>query len=97
MRFCFWQNHALLNIINAPLAHQTQKQVKAGNGPLGSTYTVQESARTVASELKSVVQALERPGSGASAATKSVAVEGATAAERGDRPSVGGADRATSR
>jgi sec-independent protein translocase protein TatC len=69
--FCFWQNHALLNIINAPLAHQTQKQVKAGNGPLGSTYTVQESARTVATELKSVVQTLQRPGSGASAATKS--------------------------
>ncbi len=68
--FCFWQNNALLSIINAPLAHQTQKQVKAGNGPLGSTYTVQESARTVASELKSVVQTLERPGSGASAATK---------------------------
>jgi sec-independent protein translocase protein TatC len=69
--FCFWQNNALLNIINAPLAHQTQKQVKAGNGPLGSTYTVQESARTVATELKSVVQTLQRPGSGASAATKS--------------------------
>jgi sec-independent protein translocase protein TatC len=68
---CFWQNHALLNVINAPLAHQTQKQVKAGNGPLGSTYTVQESARTVAAQLKTVVQTLERPGSGASAATKS--------------------------
>ena len=43
------ENHALLNIINAPLAHQTQKQVKKGNGPLGATYTVQQSARTVAS------------------------------------------------
>jgi sec-independent protein translocase protein TatC len=69
--FCFWQNHALLNIINRPLAHETQKQVKAGNGPLGSTYTVQQSARTVAAQLAVVVQALERPGSGASAATKS--------------------------
>jgi sec-independent protein translocase protein TatC len=68
--FCFWQNNALLNIINAPLAHQTQKQVKAGNGPLGSTYTVQESARTVAAQLKTVVQTLERQGSGASAATR---------------------------
>jgi sec-independent protein translocase protein TatC len=68
--FCFWQNHALLKIINKPLAHETQKQVKAGNGPLGSTYTVQQSARTVAMELAIVVQALERPGSGASAATK---------------------------
>jgi sec-independent protein translocase protein TatC len=67
---CFWQNHALLNIINKPLAHETQKQVKAGNGPLGSTYTVQQSARTVATQLQLVVQALERPGSGASTATK---------------------------
>jgi sec-independent protein translocase protein TatC len=68
---CFWQNHALLNIINKPLAHETQKQVEAGNGPLGSTYTVQQSARTVATQLELVVRALERPGSGASASTKS--------------------------
>jgi sec-independent protein translocase protein TatC len=67
---CFWQNHALLNIINAPLAHQTQKQVKAGNGPLGASYTVQQGARTVATQLQLVVGVLERPGSGASAATR---------------------------
>jgi len=34
--FCMWQNHALLKIINAPLAHETQKQVSAGEGPLRS-------------------------------------------------------------
>ena len=94
--FCFWQNHALLNIINAPLAHQTQKQVKAGNGPLGSTYTVQESAHTVATQLQLVVQALERPGSGASAATKaalthvkpqlSAAIKHLSAAPQGNKP-----------
>jgi sec-independent protein translocase protein TatC len=94
--FCFWQNHALLNIINAPLAHQTQKQVKAGNGPLGSTYTVQESARTVATQLQTVVQALERPGSGASAATKATlagvtprldgAIKHLSAAPQGNKP-----------
>src|SRR5271167_1715412 len=67
---CMWQNHALLNIINEPLAHETQKQVRAGNGPLGATYTVQQSARTVAGQLQVVVAALERPGSGASAATR---------------------------
>jgi sec-independent protein translocase protein TatC len=94
--FCFWQNHALLNVINAPLAHQTQKQVKAGNGPLGSTYTVQESAHTVATQLQVVVQALERPGSGASAATKaalvhvkpqlSTAIKHLSAAPQGNKP-----------
>jgi sec-independent protein translocase protein TatC len=68
--FCMWQNHALLNIINKPLAHETQKQVKAGNGPLGATYTVQQSARTVATQLQLVVHALQRPGSGASAQTR---------------------------
>jgi sec-independent protein translocase protein TatC len=68
--FCMWQNHALLNFINKPLAHQTQKQVKAGSGPLGATYTVQQSARTVAMQLQLVVHALQRPGSGASVQTR---------------------------
>jgi sec-independent protein translocase protein TatC len=68
--FCMWQNHALLEIINRPLAHQTQKQVRAGNGPLGATYTLQQSAGAVATQLQVVVGALERPGSGVSAATR---------------------------
>jgi sec-independent protein translocase protein TatC len=67
---CMWQNHALLRFINAPLAHQTQKQVRAGNGPLGATYMAQRSARTVATQLQVVVGTLERPGSGASAQTR---------------------------
>src|SRR5271168_2994229 len=69
--FCMWQNHALLHFINKPLSHQTQKQVRAGNGPLGATYTVQQSTRSVAEQLQSVVGTLERPHSGASAATRS--------------------------
>ncbi|MFZ1154702.1 MAG: twin-arginine translocase subunit TatC [Solirubrobacteraceae bacterium] len=67
---CMWQNHALLEVINAPLAHQTQKQVSAGKGPLGATYTVQKNARDVAAQLAIVVATLERPGSGASPATR---------------------------
>jgi sec-independent protein translocase protein TatC len=67
---CAWQNHLLLRIINKPLTHQTQKQVRAGNGPLGATYTVQQSARVLASQLQLVVGTLERPGSGVSAATR---------------------------
>src|ERR1700691_1730909 len=69
--FCMWQNHALLNVIDAPLAHQTQKQVSAGEGPLGATYTVQQNTRDVANQLAIVVAALERPDSGASATTRS--------------------------
>jgi sec-independent protein translocase protein TatC len=67
---CFWQNHLLLRIVNKPLAHETQKQVRAGNGPLGATYAVQQSARTVAAQLELVVAALQRQGSGASTATR---------------------------
>ncbi len=67
---CMWQNHALLNIINKPLSHETQKQVKAGDGPLGETYSLQQNARVVATQLQSVVATLQQPGSGASPATK---------------------------
>jgi sec-independent protein translocase protein TatC len=94
--FCMWQNHALLTIINKPLAHQTQKQVRAGRGPLGATYTVQQSARTVATQLQIVVSALERPGSGATAATRASlrgatpqlhrAIVGLSKAPEGDKP-----------
>jgi sec-independent protein translocase protein TatC len=57
---CFWQNHRLLALINRPLAHQTQSQVRAGHGPLGATYTVQRSTRDLAQQLRTVVGALER-------------------------------------
>jgi sec-independent protein translocase protein TatC len=68
--FCMWQNHSLLHIINKPLERQTQKQVRAGNGPLGATYTVQQSALALAGQLQLVVSTLEHQGSGASAATR---------------------------
>jgi sec-independent protein translocase protein TatC len=93
---CVWQNHALLRIINRPLTHQTQKQVQAGHGPLGATYTVQQNARIVATQLELVVAALQRPGSGAAAATRASlaavgprlegAIAGLSAPARGDKP-----------
>jgi sec-independent protein translocase protein TatC len=94
--FCMWQNHALLHIINKPLATQTQKQVKKGNGPLGATYTVQQSARTVAKQLQTVTGALDRPGSGVSPATRTAlagvspeldkAIKGLSKAPEGNKP-----------
>ncbi len=51
---CFWQNHELLNLINRPLAHNTQQQVRDGHGPLGATYSVQRSARDVAQQVGTV-------------------------------------------
>jgi sec-independent protein translocase protein TatC len=52
---CFWQNHRLLHLIDAPLAHQTQQQARDGHGPLGATYAVAQSARDVAVQLHQVV------------------------------------------
>jgi sec-independent protein translocase protein TatC len=93
---CMWQNHALLRIVNKPLEHQTQKQVRAGNGPLGATYTVQHDARTVATQLQTVVSALERPDSGVSQATRvslrgvqprlNRAIRGLSAPPQGNKP-----------
>jgi sec-independent protein translocase protein TatC len=94
--FCMWQNQALLHIINKPLSTQTQKQVKKGNGPLGATYTVQQSARTVATQLQAVTGALDRPGSGVSPATRAAlagvnpelhkAIKGLSKAPEGNKP-----------
>jgi sec-independent protein translocase protein TatC len=93
---CMWQNHALLNLINKPLAHQTQKQVKAGDGPLGATYAVQRDARAVARGLQSVVAALQAPRSGVSPAARVAlervrptlggAIKRLSAAPKGDKP-----------
>lgn len=52
---CFWQNSKLLRLIDRPLAHQTQEQVRAGHGPLGATYRVQRSAHDIARQLTTVV------------------------------------------
>ncbi len=55
---CFWQNHNILRLVNQPLAHQTQQQVRDGHGPLGATYTVQRSARDIAAQLGTVAAAV---------------------------------------
>lgn len=52
---CFSQNQRLLHLIDAPLAHQTQQQVRAGQGPLGATYGVAQATRDVAVQLRAVV------------------------------------------
>jgi sec-independent protein translocase protein TatC len=56
---CFWQNHALLQLVNKPLAQNTQQQVRAGHGPIGATYSVQRDARDVAKQLGTVVGVLQ--------------------------------------
>ncbi|HEX3512226.1 MAG TPA: twin-arginine translocase subunit TatC [Solirubrobacteraceae bacterium] len=80
--FCMWQNHALLKLVNAPLAQQTRKQVERGHGTLGATFTVQQGTRSVAVQLRTVVAALERPGSGASPAVRAALAGVAPALDR---------------
>jgi sec-independent protein translocase protein TatC len=72
--FCFWQNDRLLHIVNAPLARQTQHQVREGRGPLGSTYQVQVGARDVAAQLEAVVGVLQAEGQAPAARTALVQV-----------------------
>jgi sec-independent protein translocase protein TatC len=94
--FCMWQNHALLKLVDKPLTNQTRKQVQDGHGPLGATYTVQRSTRSVAEQLDVVVGALQRPGSGASTTTRSALravaptldrdIKRLAAAPEGDKP-----------
>jgi sec-independent protein translocase protein TatC len=55
---CFWQNDELLHLVNQPLSVQTQQQVRAGHGPLGATYSVQQSAKDIAEQLGTVVGVL---------------------------------------
>lgn len=84
--FCFWQNHRLLHLIDRPLAHQTQEQVRAGHGPLGATYAVGESARDVAVQLRAVVKVLNRPALHSVQQHLERDIARLSAPPRGDRP-----------
>jgi len=89
---CFWQNHELLRLVNKPLAHQTQGQVRAGHGPLGATYTVQRSARDVARQLGTVAGVVKPQSPSDAAALAAVQrnlqrdVHQLSAPPEGDRP-----------
>jgi sec-independent protein translocase protein TatC len=91
---CFWQNHRLLQLIDSPLAHQTQKQVRDGHGPLGATFLVQQSARDVAVQLHTVVGVLGAQGHQPAARSSLQRVAGSlqrdiarlSAPPQGDRP-----------
>jgi sec-independent protein translocase protein TatC len=67
---CFWQNHALLELVNRPLEHQTQKQVDKGEGPAGQTALAQQGVIKVAHETEAIAGALAAPSSGLPASTR---------------------------
>jgi sec-independent protein translocase protein TatC len=84
--FCFWQNNALLHLINRPLAQQTEQQVRDGHGPLGATYRVQQSTRDVAVQLRTVVAALDEPSLQHVSASLDRDITQLSAPPQGDRP-----------
>ena len=92
--FCFWQNGRLLQIVNAPLAHQTTEQIRKGNGPLGQAYTAQRSARDLAVQVGSLIAVVqsapglssERPALSPLALAVRRDVKRLSARPRGDRP-----------
>jgi sec-independent protein translocase protein TatC len=63
---CLWQNHALLHIINKPLATQTQKQVAKGEGTVGQAALAQRGVIGVSRDLQAALAVLSRPDSGLS-------------------------------
>ncbi|HLI33189.1 MAG TPA: twin-arginine translocase subunit TatC [Solirubrobacteraceae bacterium] len=91
---CFWQNGRLLQVMNAPLAHQTTEQIRHGNGPLGQAYATQRSARDLAVQLRLLVGVIStQPTSGQDRAALSQIgtsvnndIKRLSAPPQGDRP-----------
>ncbi|HWX44705.1 MAG TPA: twin-arginine translocase subunit TatC [Solirubrobacteraceae bacterium] len=58
---CMWQNHALLHLIGRPLAHETQAQVRNGEGPVGQTAQAQQGVIKVAKDTEALARLLSAP------------------------------------
>jgi sec-independent protein translocase protein TatC len=67
---CVWQNHTLLDVINKPLQHQTEKSVRQGRGPLGQQAIVQQAILRETAILQEELAITAAPGSGLKAATR---------------------------
>jgi sec-independent protein translocase protein TatC len=64
--FCFWQNRALLHIVNKPLQEQTKKQVAKGQGTVGQAVLAQRAVIKTAEDTRGALVVLAAPGSGVS-------------------------------
>jgi sec-independent protein translocase protein TatC len=60
---CFWQNHALLHLINRPLERVKHGQVERGVGLAGQTALAQQAVIKVAQETEAIVALLSAPDS----------------------------------
>src|ERR1700739_2226711 len=68
--FCLWQNHKLLHILNKPLQTQTRKQGAKGEARVGQAVLAQQARLNLSGDTRASLEALERPDSGISPATR---------------------------
>jgi len=80
---CLWQNHELLHVLNEPLQTQTKKQIAKGQGTVGQAVIAQQGVLKLSADTRAALEALERPGSGLSPATRAQ-LPGLIAAIRAD-------------
>lgn len=67
---CLWQNHELLHVLNKPLQTQTKKQISKGEGTVGQAVLAQQGVLKLSGDTRAALEALRRPGSGLSPATR---------------------------
>lgn len=58
---CFWQNHALLRVIDRPLEHVRQGQVQRGEGTAGQVGVTQQAVLKVSAEVQEIARILSAP------------------------------------
>jgi sec-independent protein translocase protein TatC len=58
--FAFWQNHAVLNVLNRPLAHASAAALKHSRGPLAQSARTQLSLRAALERQRSAFELLAR-------------------------------------
>jgi len=89
---CFAFNGTLLDVVNRPLEHETQKNVDKGRGPLGQIKKVEDGVRGFSERLDTTLAVLARPDSGLPRATRAVLVRqrAALQAQRAQLPKITG-------
>src|SRR4051812_49971371 len=58
--FAFWQNHAVLNVLNRPLAHTTSGAVEHSRGPLARSARTQAALRAALNRQRVAFELLAR-------------------------------------
>src|SRR3954470_14255715 len=62
--FAFWQNHALLNVLNRPLAHATTGALEHSRGPLAQSTGTQAALRRALNRQRAAFERLARASTG---------------------------------